>query len=264
MSRMTACFQTLKTQNKKALITFITAGDPEPAVTVPLLHDLVTAGVDILELGIPFSDPMAEGPVIQGACERALVHGVTLIHVLDMVAQFRKTNTKTPIVLMGYLNPIEIMGYEKFTQLAIQSGVDGVIIVDLPLEEAADLDVLLKQGGIALIYLIAPTSSPERIKKIAKAGRGFLYYVSVKGVTGQSELDIHSIGKQIEEIHQHTALPIAVGFGIREEVMAKAVAQIADGVVMGSALIQLLAQAPSTAEGRKQVSELVARVRKVL
>lgn len=264
MSRITTCFNELKKQNKKALITFITAGDPHPAVTVPALHDMVAAGVDILELGIPFSDPMAEGPVIQAACERALVHGVTLTHVFGMVAEFRRDNQTTPIVLMGYLNPIEIMGYQHFAEQAAKSGVDGLIIVDLPVEEAADLDAQLKIHDMDLIYLIAPTSPPERITKIAQAARGFLYYVSFKGVTGANHLDTDAVAYKVMEIREYTDLPVAVGFGIRDEITAKAVAAVADGVVVGSALVQCLALAPSIDEGRARAKDLVSRIRRAM
>ena len=193
MSRIKGCFAALAGAGRKALVPFITAGDPQPEVTVPLLHALVKAGADLLEVGVPFSDPMADGPVIQAACERALAHRMTLHRVLDMVAQFRRDNAATPVILMGYVNPIEVMGYEEFAQAAARAGVDGVITVDLPPEEANELVVALRRQQLDPVFLLAPTSTDARIAKICKVASGFLYYVSFKGVTGANRLDVGAV-----------------------------------------------------------------------
>ncbi len=241
MSRIKACLQNLKQQNKKALIPFITAGDPNLQATVPLLHQLAESGADIIELGVPFSDPMADGPVIQLADERALEQGTTITHVLEMVAEFRRTNEVTPIVLMGYLNPIEVTGYEKFAKAAAAAGVDGLITVDLPPEAAASPIEIFDAAGIESIFLIAPTTSDTRIAKIASMGRGYLYYVSLKGVTGAGNLDIDGVNQKLETIRKITDLPIAVGFGIKDADTARSIGRNADGVVVGSALVNLIA-----------------------
>ncbi len=238
MSRITKCFETLKAQNKTALIPYITAGDPDPGDTVPLAHAMVEAGANILELGVPFSDPMADGPVIQRASERALAHHVSLHHVLEMVKEFRQNDDETPVVLMGYLNPVEVMGYEAFAEAAAKAGVDGVLTVDMPPEEAGDLSKALVDNGIDPIYLLAPTTSEERIRKICDAARGYVYYVSLKGVTGAATLDVESVAEKTRQIRAITNLPIGVGFGIKDAASASAIASIADAVVVGSALIQ--------------------------
>ncbi|KOR32648.1 tryptophan synthase alpha chain, partial [Achromatium sp. WMS3] len=212
MSRITECFAKLKSQGKTVLIPFITAGDPQPEVTVPLMQELVTSGADILELGIPFSDPMADGPVIQKANERALANGMTLRDCLDLVHNFRTVNTQTPIILMGYLNPIEVMGYNNFAQQALLAGVDGVITVDIPPEESAELLTALRSVAIDSIYLIAPTSTPERIQRICAVARGFVYYVSMRGVTGALHLDLQEVTNRLNIIRKLTTLPIGVGF----------------------------------------------------
>ncbi|HVT34053.1 MAG TPA: tryptophan synthase subunit alpha [Nevskiaceae bacterium] len=237
MNRLQRRFNELRAQGRKALIPYITAGDPHPTQTVGLLHELVKAGADVLELGVPFSDPMADGPVIQLACERALAHGTGLTQVLDMVAEFRQSDSKTPVVLMGYMNPIETLGVKAFATRAREVGVDGVILVDLALEETPEYLPTLIGQGIDCIFLLAPTSSAERIAAIAKQASGYLYYVSLKGVTGAATLDVASVAAKLMQIRRQTNLPLCVGFGIRDAASAKAVGKIADGVVVGSALV---------------------------
>ncbi len=237
MSRITQCIQQLRSQGRKALIPYITAGDPAPQLTVPLAHALVKAGADIIELGVPFSDPMADGPVIQRASERALVHHVSLRQVLEMVREFRQTDTQTPIVLMGYLNPVEVMGYNTFAQAAAEAGVDGVLTVDLPPEEAGSFLAELQQHNIDPIFLLAPTTSDERVRKICSVASGYVYYVSVKGVTGAGHLNTEAVSQKIAHLRRLTDLPIGVGFGIKDGVSAKAISEVADAVVVGSALI---------------------------
>ena len=238
MSRIQTTFDKLKQHKRKALIPFFTAGDPTPALAVPLLHALVEAGADIIELGVPFSDPMADGPTIQRASERALKHRVGLHHVLDMVAEFRRSNTGTPIVLMGYGNPIEAMGWETFAQRCAEVGVDGVLTVDFPPEESHEAFGHLQRYGIDPIFLLAPTTSDERIAKVAKQARGYVYYVSLKGVTGAGHLDLSAIEQKIPQLRKHITLPIGVGFGIRDASTALAVAKLCDGVVVGSRIVQ--------------------------
>lgn len=238
MSRISDKFASLKAQGKKALIPYITAGDPAPSLTLPLLHGLVEAGADLIELGIPFSDPMADGPVIQRASERALAHGVSLTDVLGMVAEFRKQNQSTPIILMGYANPIEAMGYDKFVKLAQAAGVDGVLTVDYPPEECQEFVAILAKHGIDPVFLLAPTSNAQRVEAVIKSASGFVYYVSLKGVTGASHLDIVEVGHKVAAIRTMTDLPIGVGFGVRDAATAKAVAAIADAVVIGSRTVQ--------------------------
>jgi tryptophan synthase alpha chain len=238
MSRIKACFEQLKTDGKKALIPFVTAGDPNPEVTVPLMHAMVEAGASIIELGVPFSDPMADGPAIQKANERALKHHVGLHQVLEMVSGFRQTNDTTPVVLMGYLNPVEVMGYEAFASQAAEAGVDGVILVDLPPEEAEQVMPLFRDKGLDLIFLLAPTSREERIEKIARLASGFLYYVSIKGVTGAATPDNREVASRLETIRQHSDLPIGIGFGIKDARTAAEFSAIGDAVVVGSALVR--------------------------
>lgn len=238
MSRIPATFERLKTEGKKALIPFITAGDPRPEVTIPLMHALVDAGADLLELGVPFSDPMADGPVIQRASERALEHHTSLHDVLDMVRHFREKDADTPIVLMGYLNPVEIMGYDNFAREAAAAGVDGAITVDIPPQEADEYLAAMNQSEVSPIFLLAPTSTDERIEMITKAAGGFVYYVSLKGVTGAATLDIDSVNEKLAQIRQHTQLPIGVGFGISDAETAAKMSQISDAVVVGSALVR--------------------------
>ncbi|MCU7842971.1 MAG: tryptophan synthase subunit alpha [Candidatus Thiodiazotropha sp. (ex Monitilora ramsayi)] len=237
MSRLEARFSQLKADGKKALIPFITAGDPTPGITVDLMLELVSAGADVIELGVPFSDPMADGPVIQRASERALEHHVSLRDVIGMVRHFREQDSDTPVVLMGYLNPIEIMGYETFAAEAADAGVDGALVVDIPPEEGGELLDAMSDNGLDQIYLIAPTSTPERIQRICDAAGGFVYYVSVKGVTGASNLDLQAVQRKLQEIRSATDLPVGVGFGIKDAQTAAAVSQLADAVVVGSALV---------------------------
>ena len=244
MSRIQATFAALAAQNKKGLIPFITAGDPAPDMTVPLMHALVDGGADILELGVPFSDPMAEGPVIQRACERALKFGVGLNDVLGYVRTFRQTNTTTPVVLMGYANPIERMGQDAFIAAAVDAGIDGTIVVDYPPEECEEFGVAMQAAGLDPIFLLAPTSTEERIMQVAKVGSGFSYYVSLKGVTGAANIDIEEVAQRIAAIRQHIKLPIGVGFGIRDAATARAIGSIADAVVIGSRIIQELENTP--------------------
>ena len=244
MSRLATQFATLKSNAKKALVSYVMAGDPAPEVTVPLLHDLVAAGVDVLEIGLPFSDPMADGPVIALAAERALAGGTNTLKVLDMVAEFRQKNNTTPVVLMGYLNPLEIIGYEAFAKRASESGVDGLLIVDLPPEEAGDLDVVLKQYDLDPIFLIAPTSTDERISHVLGQARGFIYYVSLKGVTGSGALDTREAAERIAKVKAQTDLPVGVGFGIRDADTAKKMASVADAVIVGSVLVQPFGEHP--------------------
>ena len=241
MSRIALRFQQLADANRKALIPYITAGDPAPEHTVSYMHAMVESGADVIELGMPFSDPMADGPVIQQACERALAAGTTVAGVLSMVAAFRELNKDTPVVLMGYLNPIEAMGYEAFAERCVESGVDGVLLVDLPPEEAEDVAPFFRDRGLDLVFLIAPTTRDERIARIAAAASGYLYYVSLKGVTGAASLDVEAVKQRVETIRKHTKLPIGVGFGIKDATSASAVSSVADGVVVGSALVQRIA-----------------------
>ncbi len=242
MSRITECFNNLKSQGRKALIPYVTAGDPDPKVTLPLMHALVESGADIIELGIPFSDPMADGPVIQLACERALLHGTRLTDVLDIVAEFRQTNQITPVVLMGYLNPIEVLGYAVFAEKAKAVGLDGVLTVDLPPEEAGEFNQLMKAADIDVIYLLSPTTEVERVKLICAAGSGYVYYVSVKGVTGSASLNVDEVAEKLQMIRQHTEMPVGVGFGIRDDISARAVSEVADGVIVGSVLVNKIAE----------------------
>ena len=238
MSRIQPTFDKLKQNKRKALIPFFTAGDPNPQLTVPLLHAVVDAGADVIELGVPFSDPMADGPTIQRASERALKHHIGLHHVLDMVAEFRQVNADTPIVLMGYGNPIEAMGWEIFAKRCAEVGVDGVLTVDFPPEEGHEAFAHLDNHGIDAIFLIAPTSTDARVMRVAKQARGYVYYVSLKGVTGAGHLDLSAIGQKIPQLRKYISLPIGVGFGIRDAETALAVAKLCDGVVVGSRIVQ--------------------------
>lgn len=244
MSRLTAKFEALKHAKRKALIPFITAGDPNPDFTVPALHAMVKAGADIVEIGVPFSDPMADGPVIQKASERALIHKMSLRRVLEMVKQFRAEDSETPVVLMGYLNPVEAMGYRAFAEKAKEAGVDGVLTVDMPPEESSELLPLLTEAGIDPIYLLAPNSTEDRIRKMGQLGSGYLYYVSLKGVTGASHLDLGDVERKLSDIKRLTDLPVGVGFGVKNAETAAAIARIADAVVVGSALVGKIEAAP--------------------
>lgn len=238
MSKIATTFEALKAQGKTALVTFITAGDPAPELTVPLMHALVAGGADILELGVPFSDPMAEGPVIQRACERALAQGVGIKDVFRYVREFRQTNQTTPVVLMGYANPIERIGPDAFIAQSVEAGADGAIVVDYPPEECEAFAEKMRAHGLDLIFLLAPTSTEERIAQVAKVGGGFSYYVSLKGVTGAGHIDTEDVAQRLTAIRKHVKLPVGVGFGIRDGATARAVAEVADAVVIGSRIIQ--------------------------
>ena len=240
INRLTNCFERLNASGKKALMPYITAGDSNPSITVPLMHRMVEAGADIIELGIPFSDPMADGPTVQLACERALVHHTSLRDVIAMMAEFRKTDDTTPVVLMGYLNPVEAMGYEEFAQAASRAGVDGLLTVDLPPEEATDIIEILKSHNVDPIFLLSPTTTDERIKKISDAGSGFLYYVSLKGVTGSSALNVEEVAKRVATIKSISNMPVGVGFGIKDADTASAVSKVSDGSIVGSAIVKII------------------------
>ena len=241
MNRLQATFERLRNDNEKGLITFITAGDPDLDTSLSALHELKSAGADVLEVGVPFTDPEADGPSIQRSSERALLNDVTLCSTMDMVTQFREKDQETPIVLMGYLNPILALGYQRFAELAAESGVDGFIVVNLPPEDAVELQSHLKPAGIDLIFLVAPTTSNERVQLLAASGSGFLYYVSIKGITGAYHIDIADVDAHVSPIKQVSKLPVAVGFGIKTPDAAAAVAQVADAVVVGSVLVDLMA-----------------------
>ncbi|MDH5299956.1 MAG: tryptophan synthase subunit alpha [Gammaproteobacteria bacterium] len=242
MSRLSKRFDALRVNGRKALIPYITAGDPLPWVTVPLMHAMVNSGADVIELGVPFSDPMADGPVIQAACERALKNKITLKKVLAMVAEFRQKDHNTPVVLMGYLNPVEVMGYETFAKAAAEAGVDGVLTVDMPPEEAQEFVPIMRSHGLDSIFLMAPNSTPERMRKVAEIAQGFVYYVSFKGVTGANSLDTTEVATKVAELRKHISLPIGVGFGIRDAQSAAAVSRVADAVVVGSALVSRIGE----------------------
>lgn len=248
MSKIAAVFADLKSQGRKGLIPFVTAGDPHPNMTVDVMHALVKGGADIIELGVPFSDPMADGPVIQRSSERALAQGVTLRQCLENVKTFRTQNQQTPVVLMGYANPIEQMGHAEFAKAAKSVGVDGVLIVDYPPEECEEFAKQMRSNGIDPIFLLAPTSSKERIAHAAQIAAGYIYYVSLRGVTGANTLNTMDVANVLPLIRQETSIPVAVGFGIRDAASAKAVSQTADAVVIGSRIVQLLEEAKSGEE----------------
>ena len=241
MSRIKTCLQELAVQHKKALVPYIVCGDPALETTLPAMQAMVQAGANIIELGVPFSDPMAEGPVIQKGHERALKNNTSLRSTLDIVKQFRQADNKTPVVLMGYANPIERMGYAEFANQAAAAGVDGVLTVDLPPEEAADLNVQLKRVGMDNIFLLAPTTTPDRAKQICEMATGYLYYVSLKGVSGAGNLDMDEVKAKVAEFRKFTALPICVGFGIKDATSARRIADVADGAVVGSVLVEKMA-----------------------
>jgi tryptophan synthase alpha chain len=263
MSRIQARFAALKNQKRKALIPYITAGDPHPSLTVPLMRALVESGADILELGVPFSDPMADGPVIQRAGDRALKHGVGLSDVLKLVQEFRKNDASTPVVLMGYANPVEAMGVEKFVGAAKSAGVDGVIVVDYPPEECEEFSRLAKSSGIDPVFLLAPTSTDKRIAEVARIGSGYLYYVSLRGVTGAATIDIADVAARIPKIRAATKLPIGVGFGIRDAESARRIAQTADAIVIGSRIIEVIEAGPP-GEAVARVKAFVQPIRRAL
>ena len=245
MSRIQNHFKLLKKSNKKALIPFITAGDPHPSETVKLMNALVSSGADMIELGIPFSDPMADGPVIQRASERALSNGVGITATIKLVAEFRKENKDTPIILMGYANPIEAIGVDNFINLIKDADIDGVITVDYPPEESSVFVSKLRKVDIDSIFLLSPTTDDDRIKLIVDQASGFLYYVSLKGVTGSSNIDIQQVADKVNNIQKHTNLPIAVGFGVRDAKTANEVASVSDAVVIGSRIVNEIENADS-------------------
>jgi len=246
MSRLEGVFSQLKASQRKALVSYVVAGDPSPEGTVELLHRLVAAGADVLEVGVPFSDPMSEGVVIQQGHERALANGMTLRGVLQIVAEFREQDQSTPIVMMGYANPIERFGYERFAAAGAEAGVDGLITVDLPPEEVERLESALREHELDNIFLISPTTPEDRIRTIVDRASGFIYYVAVKGVTGSGQLNVTEVADRVSLIRSMTALPIAVGFGIKDADSARAIAGVADAVVVGSALIDQMVRAGST------------------
>ena len=263
MSRIAARFAALAAAKRKALIPYITAGDPDPPLTIRLMHALTESGADVIELGVPFSDPMADGPVVQRSSERALAKGMSLAGVLDLVREFRSADGKTPVVLMGYANPIEAMGIEKFVSAAASAGVDGVIVVDYPPEECAQFADLSRAQGIDPIFLLAPTSTDRRIQEVARVGSGYLYYVSLKGVTGANSIDLAEVASRIPKIRAVTRLPIGVGFGIRDAESARAVARHADAVVIGSRIIQEI-EAAGPGEAVARVKALLKPIREAL
>jgi tryptophan synthase alpha chain len=263
MSRIKNTFAALKESGKKGLIPFITAGDPNPEQTVEFMHALAKGGADVIELGVPFSDPMADGPVIQRSSERALARGVSLRHVLADVKRFRETNDTTPVVLMGYANPIERMGTEAFANAAKEAGVDGVLVVDYPPEESVEFGHAMQAAGIDPIFLLAPTSTEDRMAAVGKVASGYVYYVSLKGVTGSANLDVSSIASKIPAIKSHVPLPVGVGFGIRDAQTARAVADVSDAVVIGSRLVQLLEEAAPD-QAAEMLTRFIAEIRAAL
>lgn len=262
MSRLSAVFENLTKAKRKALIPFVTAGDPNSEFTLSLMHAMVEAGVDIIELGVPFSDPMADGPVIQKASERALANKMSLKKTLTLAAEFRKTNQYSPIVLMGYLNPIEAMGYENFADAARQADIDGVLTVDLPPEEGAECAALLKARGVDTIFLLAPNSSEERIRKMTSIGSGYLYYVSLKGVTGAGHLNVADVENKLKQIKAITNMPVGIGFGVKDAQTAKTIAALGDAVVVGSALISKIeANLAHTEQAKTEIIQLLSTMR---
>lgn len=261
MSRIKTTFDRLAGEGRKALIPFITAGDPDAALTLPLMHTLVEAGADVIELGVPFSDPMADGPTIQRASERALAKGMSLRKVLDLVVAFRSIDAKTPVVLMGYANPIEAMGLEKFAAAAANAGVDGVLVVDCPPEEAVNFGAAMKAQGMDPIFLLAPTSTAARIAQVAEIASGYVYYVSLAGVTGSGALNVEAVAERLPLIREKTGLPVGVGFGIRDAATASRIAHIADAVVVGSRIIEEIEKS-TAATACANVKALVADIRR--
>ncbi len=267
MSRITPVMAALKGAGRKALIPYLMAGFPEPSHTLGLMHALVQGGADIIELGVPFSDPMADGPVIQKAGEAALRHGVGMGEVLAMVREFRATDSTTPIVLMGYANPVENYnlkhGVNSFVSDAAKAGVDGVLIVDYPPEECVDFAASLRAHDMDLIFLLAPTSTDKRMQQVAAVASGYVYYVSLKGVTGSGALNTDEVEAMLPRIRQHVHIPVGVGFGIRDAATAQTIGQVADAVVIGSKLIQLVEAAPS-GQAAEQARSFMAEIRQAL
>lgn len=263
MSRIQSIFEQLKSSNRRALIPFITAGDPSAELTVPLMHALVEGGADIIELGVPFSDPMADGPTIQRASERALAGGMSLRKVFAIVSSFRETDGHTPVVLMGYANPVEAMGATAFVNGARAAGVDGVLIVDYPPEECRTFADEAKRAGLDPIFLLAPTSSEQRFDDVAEAGSGYIYYVSLKGVTGAATLDFDEIAARIPRIRERVGMPVGVGFGIRDAESARRIGEVADAVVIGSRIIEEMENSP-VEQVTANVRSFVAGIRAAL
>ncbi|GAB0149070.1 MULTISPECIES: tryptophan synthase subunit alpha [unclassified Marichromatium] len=262
MSRISTRFEQLRAAHRTALIPFITAGDPRPETTVELMHAMVAAGADLIELGVPFSDPIADGPVIQRATERALARGVSLSDVLEMVRQFRERDADTPVVAMGYLNPIEVMGYGRFARAAAAAGLDGALIVDVPPEEGHELVQALRTESVDLVYLLAPTSTERRISRIGEVASGFVYYVSVKGVTGAANLDVDEVAAKVETIRARIPLPVGVGFGIKDGETAARVAAVADAVIVGSAIVKQIEALAETPEAiAPTIGDFIAELR---
>ena len=269
MSRLAQRFAELKAESRKALIPYVMASDPSPEITLPLMHAMVEAGADIIELGTPFSDPMADGPVIQLAAERSLKHNTSMHDVFSLVSEFRKKDDKTPIIVMGYLNPIEVMGYQSFAQQAAACGIDGVITVDMPPEEAEEYVPALKSQGLDPIFLLAPTSTTARIKKLVGVASGFVYYVSLKGVTGAATLDVSSVEKKLAEIRQFIDLPLGVGFGISGAKSAASVASCSDAVVVGSVIVKKMTLNDGNTEQErtiiiKEISDILSAMRSAM
>jgi tryptophan synthase alpha chain len=259
--RIAATFERLKSQGRKALIPYVTAGDPYADVTPALMRGLAEGGADVIELGVPFSDPMADGPVIQQAAERALVKGIGMAQVLDMVREFRRGDDATPVVLMGYANPVERYGVERFVADAQAAGVDGVLVVDYPPEECESFAAQLQAAGMDPIFLLAPTSTEARMAHVGRIASGYVYYVSLKGVTGAGHLDTSAVAAMVPRIRAHVSVPVGVGFGIRDAASARAVGEVADAVVIGSRLVQLLQEQPKeevAATGRRFMAEIRA------
>lgn len=265
VGRIAARFELRAKEGRKLLIPYFTAGDPSPKNAVPMMHAMVEAGADLIELGVPFSDPMAEGPVIQKAMERALEFNVSLRDVMAMVAEFRQKDQETPVILMGYLNPVEIMGYEEFAKSAAKAGVDGLLTVDIPPEEAEDYVKAMKAEGIDRIFLISPTTTDDRIKAINDVSGGFLYYVSLKGVTGAGHLDVKAVQDRVSNIRSLTELPVGVGFGIKDAESAKSIASAADAVIVGSAIVKRIEENLDSADNANTaVCELLSEMRQAL
>ena len=264
MTRIADKFRSLGSIRRKALVPFITAGDPSLDATVPVMHALVAAGADVIELGVPFSDPMADGPTIQRSSERALARGAGLSYVLDTVRTFRERDTDTPVVLMGYLNPVEIRGYARFAADASAAGVDGVLLVDLPPEEAQELRTALAPHAIALILLASPTTDAARVAQLCRDAQGYLYYVSYSGVTGADHLDMRDAGDRLRGIRAQTDVPVVAGFGIKDAASAAAMARDADGVVVGSALVAALADDSGPQDAAQRARDFLAPLREAL
>ena len=263
MSRIQSSFERLRAAGRRALIPFITAGDPDPAMTLPLMRALVAGGADIIELGVPFSDPMADGPTIQRASERALAAGMSLRKVLDIVRAFRAEDDATPVVLMGYANPIEAMGVEPFVAAAREAGVDGVLVVDYPPEESREFAAVARAAGLDPIFLLAPTSTEQRFRDVAEAGSGYIYYVSLKGVTGSAALDFAEVAARIPRIRALVGMPVGVGFGIRDAESARRIGEVADAVVIGSRIIEEIEQS-APAEAAARVTAFLSTIRHAL